>query len=95
MVGGALGICGVISPPDFEERFGATNGCLFDADLTLDQALYLRPLPGWYGYRTPVRGLYLCGSGTHGGGGITGLAGRNAAQRVLADVGSAGSGRSG
>lgn len=85
----------VTAPPDFEERFGVTNGCLFGADLTLDQALYLRPLPGWYGYRTPVHGLYLCGSGTHGGGGITGLAGRNAAQRVLADAKSAATGRSG
>ena len=84
----------VTAPPDFEASFGATNGCLFDADLTLDQALYLRPLPGWYGYRTPVRGLYLCGSGTHGGGGITGLAGRNAARRVLADAKSAATGRS-
>jgi phytoene dehydrogenase-like protein len=84
----------VTAPPDFEERFGATNGCLFGADLSLDQALYLRPLPGWYGYRTPVRGLYLCGSGTHGGGGITGLAGRNAAQRVLADAKATAAGRS-
>jgi len=76
----------VAAPPDFEDRFGATNGCLFDVDLGLDQALYLRPLPGWYGYRTPIRRLYLCGAGTHGGGGITGLAGRNAARRVLADA---------
>ena len=76
----------VTAPPDFEERFGATNGCLFDADLGLDQSLFLRPLPGWYGYRTPVAGLYLCGSGTHGGGGITGLAGRNAATRIIADA---------
>lgn len=75
----------VTAPPDFETRYAATNGCLFGADLALDQALYLRPLPGWSDYRTPVRGLYQCGSGTHGGGGITGLAGRNAARRIVAD----------
>lgn len=76
----------VAAPPDLERGFGATNGCLYDADLGLDQALYLRPMPGWYDYRTPIAGLYLCGSGTHGGGGITGLAGRNAAQRVRAHL---------
>jgi len=76
----------VVAPPDLEKHFAATGGCLFDADLGLDQALYLRPLPGWYGYRAPVEGVYLCGSGTHGGGGITGLAGRNAAARVLEDL---------
>ena len=43
------------------------------------------PVPGWARYRTPIRNLYLCGSGTHGGGGLTGLAGRNAARRILAD----------
>jgi phytoene dehydrogenase-like protein len=76
----------VTAPPDLEDRFVAGQGCLYDADLGLEQALYLRPLPGWYGYRTPLAGLYLCGSGTHGGGGITGLAGRNAAQRVRGDL---------
>jgi phytoene dehydrogenase-like protein len=75
----------VSAPPDFEADFGAPDGCLYDADLGLDQALYLRPLAGWYGYRTPLRGLYLCSSGSHAGGGITALAGRNAAQRVLDD----------
>jgi phytoene dehydrogenase-like protein len=75
----------VSAPPDFEADFGAPDGCLYDADLGLDQSLYLRPLAGWYGYRTPLRGLYLCSSGSHAGGGITALAGRNAAQRVLDD----------
>jgi phytoene dehydrogenase-like protein len=83
----------VAAPPDLEEQFAATGGCLFDVDLGLDQALYLRPLPGWSGYRTPVTGVYLCGSGCHGGGGITGLAGRNAARRVAEDLRSAASGR--
>jgi phytoene dehydrogenase-like protein len=76
----------VATPSDIEERYGATNGCLFDVDVSLDQALFLRPLPGWYRYRTPLRGLYLCGSGTHAGGGITGLPGRNAARRIIADL---------
>lgn len=78
--------CAVATPSDIEKRYGATNGCLFDVDVSLDQALFLRPLPGWYGYRTPLRGLYLCGSGTHAGGGISGLAGRNAARRIIADL---------
>ena len=76
----------VATPSDIEERYGATNGCLFDVDVSLDQALFLRPLPGWYRYRTPLRGLYLCGSGTHAGGGITGLPGRNAARQIIDDL---------
>jgi phytoene dehydrogenase-like protein len=51
--------------------------------LILDQLLFMRPIPGWSDHRTPVDGLYLCGSGVHGGGGISGVAGRNAARRVL------------
>ncbi len=73
------------TPADLERRFGATQGCLYHAELALDQVLYMRPVPGWYGYRMPIRGLYLCGSGTHGGGGVTGLAGRNAATQMLSD----------
>ncbi len=83
----------VLAPPDFERHFAATGGSLFDADMGLDQSLYLRPMPRWSGYRTPVSGLYLCGSGTHGGGGITGLAGRNAARRVLDDLEAAAAGK--
>ena len=82
----------VTAPPDIEQRFGLAGGCLYHADVSLDQALYLRPMAGWSQYRTPLRGLYLCGAGTHGGGGITGLAGRNAAHQVLDDLAS---GRSG
>ena len=73
-------------PVDLEARFGVTNGCLFDVDVSLDQALFLRPMPGWYGYRLPARGLYMCGSGTHAGGGISGLAGSNAARRIIGDM---------
>ncbi len=82
---GVVGVV-VLTPSDIEERYGATNGCLFDVDVSLDQALFLRPLPGWCRYRTPLHGLYLCGSGTHAGGGISGLPGRNAARRIIDDL---------
>jgi phytoene dehydrogenase-like protein len=74
------------TPADMERRLGLTGGCLYHLDLTLDQLLYMRPLPGWYRYRTPIDKLYLCGPGTHPGGGITGLPGRNAARQALADA---------
>jgi len=56
---------------------------LYHGELTLDQILFMRPVPGWSRYRTPIDGLYLCGSGTHPGGGIPGAAGRNAAREIL------------
>ena len=56
---------------------------LYHGELTLDQILFMRPVPGWSRYRTPVEGLYLCGSGTHPGGGLPGAAGRNAAREIL------------
>ena len=56
---------------------------LYHGELTLDQILFMRPVPGWSRYRTPLEGLYLCGSGTHPGGGIPGAAGRNAAREIL------------
>ncbi|MDX1384956.1 MAG: amine oxidase, partial [Thermoanaerobaculia bacterium] len=76
----------VQTPADLERRFGLRGGCLYQTELALDQLLYMRPLPGWYDYATPVPGLYLCGACAHGGGGVTGLPGRNAAQRVLEDL---------
>jgi len=62
---------------------GRTEGHLYHGELTLDQILFMRPVPGWSRYRTPIEGLYLCGSGTHPGGGIPGAAGRNAAREIL------------
>ena len=56
---------------------------LYHGELTLDQILFMRPVPGWSRYRTPIAGLYLCGSGTHPGGGIPGAAGRNAAREIV------------
>jgi phytoene dehydrogenase-like protein len=75
-----------ITPADLEETWGLTEGDLNHGQLILDQLLFMRPLPGWSDHRTPIDGLYLCGSGVHGGGGISGVAGRNAARRVLTDA---------
>jgi phytoene dehydrogenase-like protein len=73
-----------ITPVDLEARWGLTEGDLNHGQLILDQALFMRPMPGWSDHRTPVDELYLCGSGVHGGGGISGTSGRNAARVVLA-----------
>jgi phytoene dehydrogenase-like protein len=75
----------VISPVDLEETFGLTGGNIFHGEMTVDQLFALRPVPGWAHYRTPVRGLYLCGSGTHPGGGVMGGPGYNAAREILRD----------
>ena len=72
-----------ITPLDLEQQWGLTEGDLNQGQLILDQALFMRPMPGWSDHRTPVDGLYLCGSGVHGGGGISGASGRNAARVVL------------
>jgi len=75
----------VLTPLDLEREFGLTEGNIFHGELTLEQLFFLRPAPGWAGYRTPIRGLYLGGSGAHPGGGIMGAPGRNAARKILAD----------
>ncbi len=75
----------VITPKDLEDDWGLTGGHLFGGEESLDQIFTMRPVLGWARYRTPVRGLYLCGSGTHPGGGLTGANGRNAARALLAD----------
>ena len=72
-----------ITPLDLEQTWGLTEGDLNHGQLILDQALFMRPMPGWSDHRTPVDGLYLCGSGVHGGGGISGASGRNAARLVM------------
>lgn len=71
------------SPDEEELQRGATEGHLYHGELTLDQILFMRPVPGWSRYRTPIEGLYLCGAGTHPGGGIPGAAGRNAARVIV------------
>ncbi|MGH7699507.1 MAG: phytoene desaturase family protein, partial [Gemmatimonadales bacterium] len=75
----------VLTPRDLEARYGAAEGNLDHGELTLDQILFMRPVPGWAHYRTPVRGLYLCGAGAHPGGGIAGGAGLLAARAVVRD----------
>jgi phytoene dehydrogenase-like protein len=75
----------VLSPWDMEQMVGLTEGNIFHGELTLDQLFFLRPAPGWADYRTPLRGYYQCGSGTHPGGGITGGPGRLAALEILKD----------
>ena len=73
------------TPTDIEAKAGMTNGSMHHIDMTIDQMLARRPLPGWSKYRTPIDGLYLCGSGSHPGGGVSGVPGHNAAQAVLKD----------
>ena len=74
------------SPLDLERKFGLVGGDIFHGALTLDQLFSARPALGYADYRTPVPGLYMCGSGAHPGGGVTGAPGRNAAQEILRDV---------
>src|SRR5574337_312830 len=75
----------VLSPLDFEQTYGLTGGNIFHGEMSVGQLFFLRPVPGWARYRTPVRGLYLCGSGTHPGGGVMGAPGYNAAREILRD----------
>ena len=75
----------VMTPLDVQDRFGLTEGNIYHGEMTLDQLLFMRPVPGASRYRAPVKGLYLCGSGTHPGGGVTGVPGRNAAREILKD----------
>ena len=75
----------VLSPLDLEEEYGLTGGNIFHGEMSVDQLFFLRPVPGWAKYRTPVRGLYLCGSGTHPGGGVMGAPGHNAAREIQKD----------
>ena len=75
----------VLSPRDLERRFGLVDGDIFHGQLSLDQLYSARPVLGYARYRMPLSGLYLCGSGAHPGGGVTGLPGRNAALEILRD----------
>lgn len=75
----------VITPLDLETVYGLTEGNPNHGEMSLDQFFYMRPIPGWAQYRSPIQGLYLCGDGTHPGGGVTGLPGKNAAREILKD----------
>jgi phytoene dehydrogenase-like protein len=74
----------VLTPPDLEAHFGLREGAVSQGAMMLDQILFMRPVAGASRYAMPVDGLYLCGAGTHPGGGMTGLSGRLAAHAVLA-----------
>jgi phytoene dehydrogenase-like protein len=75
----------VLTPKDIEARFGLLGGNIMQGELTPDQLFSFRPIPGHGDYRTPIAGMYLCGSGTHPGGGVMGVPGRNAASMILRD----------
>src|SRR6058998_2482887 len=75
----------VVTPWDLEHEFGLTEGNIFQGELTLDQLFFLRPLPGWAKYRTPIKNLYMCGACTHPGGGVMAASGRLAALEILKD----------
>jgi phytoene dehydrogenase-like protein len=77
----------VLTPLDLEREWGLTEGNIFQGELSLEQLFFLRPVPGWARYRTPLRNLYMCGSATHPGGGIMAAPGRIAALEVLKDWG--------
>jgi phytoene dehydrogenase-like protein len=84
-VPGAILARQVLTPLDLERTYGLTEGNIFHGDLRLEQLFFMRPVAGWSQYRTPIAGLYLCGAGTHPGGGVTGAPGHNAAHQVLRD----------
>jgi phytoene dehydrogenase-like protein len=76
----------IITPQDLEDTYGLTGGHIFHGELALDQFFTMRPLLDWARYRTPIRNLYLCGSGTHPGAGLTGGSGMNAAREIVKEL---------
>ena len=75
-----------LTPKDLEDSYALTGGHPFHGELALDQIFTMRPILGWARYGTPVKGLFLCGSGTHPGTGLTGASGANAAREILRDL---------
>jgi phytoene dehydrogenase-like protein len=76
----------VITPLDLEQTYGLSGGHIHHGEMSLDQLFAFRPLIGWAQYRTPIKGLYLCGAGTHPGGGVTGACGFNASREIIRDM---------
>jgi phytoene dehydrogenase-like protein len=76
----------VITPRDLEQTYGLTGGHIFHGELALDQLFTMRPIINWSQYATPIRNLYLCGSGTHPGTGVNGISGANAARQIIRDL---------
>jgi phytoene dehydrogenase-like protein len=77
----------VLAPTDLEKRFGLTGGNIMQGTMSLSSLSFMRPVPGYADYRTPIRGLYMCGAATHPGGGVMGACGYNAAREILRDMG--------
>ena len=75
----------VLLPPDLERIIGLPHGHIFHGEITPDQLFFKRPVPHYADYRSPIAGLYQCGSSTHPGGGVTGVPGTNAAREILRD----------
>ncbi|MFZ0209628.1 MAG: NAD(P)/FAD-dependent oxidoreductase [Roseiarcus sp.] len=75
----------VLTPPDIEAKIGSPHGHIFHGELQIDQLFWARPAPHWADYRTPIKGLYQCGSSAHPGGGVGGVVGYNAAREILRD----------
>jgi phytoene dehydrogenase-like protein len=73
----------ILTPQTLESEYGLTEGNLYHGEMMLDQILFMRPISGWAQYKTPIENLWLCGPGTHPGGGISGGSGRNAARQIL------------
>jgi phytoene dehydrogenase-like protein len=76
----------VITPLDMEKVYNLPEGNPDHGEVTLDQFMWMRPIPGYAQYRTPIAGLYMCSASTHPGGGVTGLSGRNASRQILKDL---------
>ena len=76
----------IITPLDLETTYGFTGGHIFHGELALDQLFTMRPVLDWARYKTPIRGLFLCGSGTHPGNGLTGASGGNAAREIIREL---------
>jgi phytoene dehydrogenase-like protein len=84
-VPGAVTAMNVLTPLDLERTYGLTEGNIFHGDLNIEQLFFMRPVPGYSNYRTPVDGLYLCGAGVHPGGGVTGAPGYAASHKAMQD----------
>jgi phytoene dehydrogenase-like protein len=76
----------IVTPHDLESTYGLTGGHILHGEPALDQLFTMRPFLGWAQYRTPIAGFYLCGSGTHPGGGLTGASGQNAAREIVREL---------
>ena len=80
---GSIDSVQVLSPLDLEQKYALTGGQIYHGEPALDQLFTMRPILGWARYTTPIRNLFMCGSGTHPGGGITGASGQNAARAIV------------